>query len=159
MRSTPELDRQLQRRFAEAVEKATEGNADGFGRMLGYTNGGYVREILRGVKPVREAIIERVHGLAGFADWFTPLLPAVVARDVGIGADSFGPRFSLPAIELAKAFDAAPEGVKRRLYAILLDEIRRAAAPALPSHLPDSAPNAPRHLDRQTAPAGRRREP
>jgi len=82
MRSTPELDRKLRQRFIEACASRSDGNADAFGRLLGYTNGGYVREIVRGVKPVREAIIERVHSLEGLEGWFAPLLPPLVARDV-----------------------------------------------------------------------------
>jgi hypothetical protein len=82
VRTTPELDRLLRERFVAACKKETNGNADAFGRLLGYTNGGYVREIVRGVKPVREAIIERVQALPGYAGWFADLMPPLVARDV-----------------------------------------------------------------------------
>lgn len=63
MRSTPELDRKLRERLIEALNKSCEGNADAFARKLGHLNGGYVRQIVKGEKPVRESIIERVHAM------------------------------------------------------------------------------------------------
>ena len=138
MRSTPELDRQLRARLIEAVDKAAGGNADAFGRLLGYTNGGYIREIIRSVKPVRESLIDRVHALDGYAGWFNGLLPAVVAQDLaqklGDGAAYYTDRFSAAARSLARQFDAVPDGDgKVRLLAQLEDLIRVASLPRRPS--------------------------
>lgn len=74
MRSTPKKDESLRQRLAEAVERFSEGSADDFGRKIGYANGGYVREALSGKKPVREALIERVHGTAPMRGWFDAVL-------------------------------------------------------------------------------------
>ena len=58
------------------------GSADAFGRLTGYTNGGYIREVLNKKKPVREALIERVHAAKGMAGWFLPVLSEVSAQDI-----------------------------------------------------------------------------
>ena len=85
MRSTPAIDDALRLRLEQAVKDFAGGSADKFGRMLGYTNGGYIRECLgKKRKPVREALIYRVnaseyvelHGL------FNDLLPAVALADL-----------------------------------------------------------------------------
>jgi len=70
MRSTPERDAWLQERLRLAVETLAGGSADKFGRLLGYANGGYIREILDGKKPVRDAIIERANTVPASAGWF-----------------------------------------------------------------------------------------
>lgn len=82
MRSTPELDAKLQQRLRDAVERFAGGSADKFGRLAGYTNGGYVREVLNGTKPVREALIDRVHSHPDMAGWFDSLLTPLMAADV-----------------------------------------------------------------------------
>jgi len=61
VRNTPEKDAWLKDRLKAAVDTFAGGSADKFGRILGYTNGGYIREILDGKKPVRGAIIDRAH--------------------------------------------------------------------------------------------------
>lgn len=157
MRSTPELDQKLRERFVQALERCAAGNADLFGRKLGHLNGGYVRQIAKGDKQVREAVIERVHAIDGMAGWFSDLLPPLVAADLGhrpAAVDPFGPQPSLAAQEIARSFDAIEDQVaKRRLYALLLDEIRRASAPSRP---PDAAPKtAP--VPTQAAARGRSR--
>jgi hypothetical protein len=70
MRSTPERDAWLRERLIEAVKQFAGGSRDKFGRLLGYTNGGYIREIIDGKKPVREAILERACGVKELAGWF-----------------------------------------------------------------------------------------
>lgn len=142
MRSTPEIDRRLRERLIEAVDKECGGNADAFGRKLGYTNGGYIREIIRNVKPVRESLIDRVHGLPGYEGWFSDLLPAVVAGDLAEklaairAADEsyYVDRFSAAARSLARQFDSVPDGEgKIRLLAKLEGLIRVASKPRTPS--------------------------
>lgn len=135
MRSTPELDSKLKARFIAALEKAAGGNADAFGRMLGHMNGGYVRQIVSGDKPVRESIIERVHALDGYSSWFSDLFPPLVAADIRQRAtvDLFGPQPSLAAQAIGRRFDAIQDvAVKDRLYALLMDEIRIASEPSPP---------------------------
>lgn len=74
MRSTPAIDEQLRARLIEAVQKLDDGSADAFGRRLGYTNGGYIREVLNGKKPVREALIARANATKELAGWFSSVL-------------------------------------------------------------------------------------
>ncbi len=50
------------------------GSADAFARIVGYVNGGYIREALNGKKPVREALIDRVHRCSGMEQWFAGCL-------------------------------------------------------------------------------------
>lgn len=76
MRSTPAIDEKLRLRLAEAVTQFDDGSADAFGRRLKYTNGGYIREALAGKKPVREALIDRVHARPEMAGWFNDVLPS-----------------------------------------------------------------------------------
>ena len=83
VRSTPEQDERLRLRLEQAVREFAGGSADAFGRLTGYTNGGYIREVLNKKKPVREALIERVHAAKGMAGWFLPVLSQVTARDIG----------------------------------------------------------------------------
>lgn len=139
MKCTPQQDERLRQRFAEAFQAAAGGNADAFGRALGYLNGGYVRQVMSGEKPVRQALIERVHGMGGqFATWFAGMIPWA---ETPSGAPDMR-RFSLAGLELAGAFDAVPDGPgKVRLYAVLQDEIRRAQLP--PEARPRPAPALP----------------
>ena len=87
MRSTPEQDKTLRARLQEAVDHFGDGSADQFGRLVGYANGGYIREILNNKKPVREALIGRVHAHPGMAGWFDAALSSVSAAD--LAAKSF----------------------------------------------------------------------
>lgn len=74
MRSTPEIDAKLKARLQEAVNKIANGSADKFGQLIGYANGGYVREVLNNKKPVRETLIERVHARPEMAGWFDDII-------------------------------------------------------------------------------------
>ncbi len=90
MRSTPAIDEQLRLRLSEAVERFAGSSVDKFARLIGYTNGGYVREVLgqKKGKFVREALIDRVHNVravtpdapAELANWFEPVLSALKAH-------------------------------------------------------------------------------
>lgn len=61
----------LRQRLKEGVDQLAGGSADKLGRMMGYTNGGFLREIINGRKPVRTAVIERMHqNVEGGAGWF-----------------------------------------------------------------------------------------
>ncbi len=77
-------DEWLRLRLAAAVDQFADGSADKFGRLIGYANGGYVREALNSKKPVRGAIIERASdsGVPGLVGWFDGVeaVPAVLPR-------------------------------------------------------------------------------
>lgn len=83
MRSTPDQDKRLAERLQEAVTQFAGGSVEKFARRIGYANGGYVREILgtKG-KPVREALIERVHADPEMVGWFLPAMSDITARDI-----------------------------------------------------------------------------
>ena len=82
VRSNPLQDERLRKRLQEAVDHFAGGSADLFGRKLGYTNGGYIRELLRGPKPVRGAVIERMDAVEGMGGWFDDVVAPVTARDL-----------------------------------------------------------------------------
>lgn len=87
MASLNEKDARLTARLVEAVDQVAGGSADRLGRMLGYTNGGYIREIVNGKKPVRRMLIERFKSAgASKAD---PRLPAWFDEVTG-GDGEFG---------------------------------------------------------------------
>ncbi len=75
MRSTPAHDKKLQARLQAAVDQFADGSADAFGRLIGYANGGYIREVLSGKKPVREALIDRCAAVPALSGWFDGELP------------------------------------------------------------------------------------
>lgn len=60
----------MRERLRKAVEVHANGSADKLGRILGYTNGGFIREILDGKKPLRSAIIERAEAVEALRTWF-----------------------------------------------------------------------------------------
>lgn len=70
MRKDEERDEWLRTRLREAVEKFAGGSADKLARDLGYTNGGYIREILARNKEVRDALLERFAQVPVMATWF-----------------------------------------------------------------------------------------
>ncbi len=84
MRTTPELQAKLRQRLQEAVDRA--GSADALGRLLGWTNGGPVRQCLatsspRNVTPgfilrANESSATWLHG------WFDGLMPLASQVDV-----------------------------------------------------------------------------
>lgn len=94
MRSTPEQDVRLRLRLAAAVEQFAGGSADNFGQLIGYANGGYVREVLNEKKPVREKMIERVHARKEMAGWFNSSLTQISIADVS--PESSGPASQWP---------------------------------------------------------------
>lgn len=94
VRSTPEQDVRLRLRLAAAVEQFAGGSADKFGQLIGYANGGYVREVLNEKKPVREKMIERVHARKEMAGWFNSSLTQISIADVS--PESSGPASQWP---------------------------------------------------------------
>lgn len=84
VRSTPDLDAKLRARLREAVDHFSEGNAEKFGKRIGYENGGYIRQCLRedSPRPVRSSLIAKMNEIPEMRGWFDALLPPLVASDV-----------------------------------------------------------------------------
>lgn len=125
MRTNPARDAQLRQRLQEAVDAAGGGSADAFGRLLGYMNGGYVREALTGKKPVREALVERVHRVKGMEGWFAACLPEPAPSALS------GPQLTADEAKLLRAFrDLPPKRAAGRLADLIAEaeEFRQYAA-------------------------------
>lgn len=84
VRSTPDLDVKLRVRLREAVDAFEQGNAERFGKRLGYENGGYIRQCLRDddPRPVRASLISKMNDDPEMRGWFDHLMPPLVAADV-----------------------------------------------------------------------------
>lgn len=70
MRRTPEIDAWLKSRLQAAVDTFCGGSADAFGRMIGYTNGGSVRQSLGPARRVQQAILDRSEDVEELRGWF-----------------------------------------------------------------------------------------
>lgn len=57
-------------RLRAAIDKLTEGNITAFGKRLGYRDGAYIGQMLRGDRPISEKTIRAVEALPGLARWF-----------------------------------------------------------------------------------------
>lgn len=75
------------RRMSEAVQRWANGSADQFGRLLGYANGGFIREVLAKKKPIGKAIRHRLreHLPEGEAFLTYPSAPALGETPVAHG--------------------------------------------------------------------------
>lgn len=146
----------MRRRLAEAVVHFAEGSADKMGRLLGYANGGFIREIQKGVKPVGKAIVARMETVAGGAGWFAGA-PGGVSAAIAETKKS-GETFSPRSASIARRLDALLNDAERsKAYARLsniLDayeaEQREAAYQAESTAAPTPAA---RTRSRQTVPS------
>ncbi|WP_075357904.1 hypothetical protein [Caballeronia sordidicola] len=68
-----ELDLQRKRitLLRAAIDKATDGNVTAFGKRLGYKDGAYIRQMLSGVRPIREKTIFAIEDLPGMRGFFS----------------------------------------------------------------------------------------
>lgn len=126
MRSTPAIDEKLRLRLDEAVTKFADGNTDLFGRKLGYLNGGYIREAISKKKPVREALIERVHGTEEMRGWFDFILTDASGAKTIIQTKAPAPNDSeafLRAVRQIAAYMSRSEETTRQVTASLLPQI------------------------------------
>lgn len=58
-------------RLAELVAERFDGNKTAAGRALGFKDGAYIGQMLRGERPVTEKFATHVHDLPGLAGWFS----------------------------------------------------------------------------------------
>ncbi|MGN5479494.1 hypothetical protein ACTMU2_29130 [Cupriavidus basilensis] len=66
----PTTDYRIERLQA-AVNKACGGNVSAFGRLLGYKDGAFVRQMLAGTRAISEKTVDAVEKLPGLENWFT----------------------------------------------------------------------------------------
>jgi hypothetical protein len=102
----PEVDAAVRARLHEAVNKFTGGNTDAFARMIGYLNGGFLRELLAGNKPVRNAIVRRFEAVPELRGWFEGYVPDAAPPHNTYAADAqrIADTFSLiPTLSAAQA--------------------------------------------------------
>lgn len=149
-----EQEQWMRRRLDEAVQQLADGSADKLGRLMGYTNGGFIREILKGTKPVGKAIVARIESVQGGTAWFAGCPHGATAPPQP--AES-GPAFSSRALNLAKRFDALTDpGDATKAFARLSNILDVYEAEQRErEHLTASAKaptSAPRKRARQAAP-------
>lgn len=145
----------MRRRLAEAVTLFADGSADKMGRLLGYTNGGFIREILKGVKPVGKAVVARMEDVEGGKSWFAgaPGGLSAASAEAKKAAESFSPR----AARIARRLDALQNDEERaKAYARLANILDVFEAEQREAEYQAAAPTptpAPRTRTRQTAPS------
>lgn len=135
MQTTPAIEAALRARLKQGIDKFAGGSADRFGRLLGYANGGYLREILNGSKPVRDAIIKRTHAVESMAGWFNPVLQSLTPGALLAGHGSRRERLSDEAVEFACLYDQMNPHEQARLRLLMMaarDGINPTHFPALP---------------------------
>lgn len=101
-------------RLAAAIDKLTAGNKSEFGRLLGYKDGAFVRQMLAGTRPISEKTIHAIEALRGMQGWFREQSapPEIwVPRNPGLA------KYESPAIavlaDLAETLnDASPDQLK-----------------------------------------------
>ena len=84
-------------RLAAMVER--EGGKAPAGRRLGYRDGAFVGQMLRGERPITEKTVLAVHSLPGYSGWFSNTLP-----------ESAPPPYD-PAPTLAQALEAVVNAI------------------------------------------------
>lgn len=57
-------------RLTAAVQRCCAGNRSEFGRLLGYKDGAFVRQMLAGSRPVTEKTVRQIEEIPGLRGWF-----------------------------------------------------------------------------------------
>jgi hypothetical protein len=145
MRSTPEQDARLRARLQEAVDKVADGSADKMGRLLGYANGGYLREILGSkAKPVREKIIQRFAESTDptIASWFDGYVSNITAADLAEAAAKHSNPWPFRYLSPAEwaLIDPRDWAVAESAALDALEKQRQRARTAHPLRQPESSP-------------------
>lgn len=77
----------LERLQAAIDHRQFGGNVTAFGRALGYRDGAFVRQMVKGERPVSEKTVHAIEALPGMKDWFRldryAVTPNVVSLHVG----------------------------------------------------------------------------
>jgi hypothetical protein len=89
------------KRLADAAEKA--GGKAALGRLLGYTDGAFVGQMLRGERPVKEDTVLKLEGKPGFRAWFGERAPSSTPGELSpLEADLLAAFRSIPDDEQAE---------------------------------------------------------
>ena len=64
-------------RLEAAIEKLDGGNKSAFGRRLGHKDGGQVRQLIAGTRPITEKTIRKIEAFEGMAGWFDETIESV----------------------------------------------------------------------------------
>jgi hypothetical protein len=59
-------------RLQAAIDRLDDGNLNSFGRRMGWKDGSYVGQMLRGVRAISEKFIRRFEQDTGLTGWFNP---------------------------------------------------------------------------------------
>lgn len=59
-------------RLQAAIDRLDEGNLNSFGRRMGWKDGSYVGQMLRGARAISEKFIRRFETDTGLTGWFDP---------------------------------------------------------------------------------------
>lgn len=80
------IQEQRRARLADAVDRLCAGNVTAFGRLLGYSGGAFVRQMLLGNRAVSDKTVRHIESLRGMREWFSQA-PAHSAREAAPGFD------------------------------------------------------------------------
>jgi len=69
-------------RLVAAIDDLDGGNKTAFGRRLGYKDGGHVRQMCAGTRPITEKTVERIEAMPGMTGWFDMRSKSVVKAQV-----------------------------------------------------------------------------
>lgn len=89
-----QIQEQRRARLADAVDKLCGGNVTAFGRLLGYSGGAFVRQMLLGNRAVSDKTVRHIESLRGMQGWFTQAAVHGVREassefDFGVGPDMY----------------------------------------------------------------------
>lgn len=59
-------------RLQAAIDRLTDGNKTAFARLLGYSDGAFIRQMLSGKRPIGEKLIRTIEAHQGMDGWFSP---------------------------------------------------------------------------------------
>jgi hypothetical protein len=139
-----------------AIARVTAGNKTAFGRLLGYKDGGFVRQMLVGTRPVTEKTVQQIEGLPGMRGWFSGSAPPApstsTAAPVSL-AKARGRPSLLAALEvLGDALETAPVNTRTEVLKMLElylgnPRANRAIAPIIVERLSGESPVDQTHVD------------
>lgn len=61
-------------RLKAVIERLDSGNLNSFGRRMGWKDGSYVGQMLRGTRAVSEKLVRKIEAMPGYSEWFNPEL-------------------------------------------------------------------------------------